>query len=84
MVFLHPLAATTEFKRKDGSFLCVGDRVESDGYFATVKYIGTVPPTKGLLMVETAHCVLNLKLSSRTVCSSIYNSLFSVLALTDI
>ena len=26
----------------------IGSRVESDGNLATVRYIGTVPPTKGL------------------------------------
>ena len=34
-------------QRNDGSVLCIGDRVESDGFMATVRYIGAVTPTKG-------------------------------------
>lgn len=34
--------------RDDGSSVEVGDRLECEGYRATLKYIGPVPPTKGL------------------------------------
>lgn len=32
----------------DGSTVQIGDRLECEGHFATVRYIGLVPPTKGL------------------------------------
>lgn len=38
-----------ELLRQDGSKLKIGDRVESDGHIATVKFIGHVPPTEGTL-----------------------------------
>lgn len=34
--------------RCDGSSLQVGDRIVCDENFGTVKYIGLVPPTKGI------------------------------------
>lgn len=37
----------TDLVRPDGSILEVGDRIRCDVNFGTVKYIGTVPPTKG-------------------------------------
>lgn len=33
--------------REDGSKVEVGARLECEGYRATLKYIGPVPPTKG-------------------------------------
>ncbi|KAH9498249.1 hypothetical protein Btru_009458 [Bulinus truncatus] len=38
----------TDLRGSDGSVLQVGDRVECDGHCAFIRYIGEVPPTKGL------------------------------------
>ncbi|KAK6183626.1 hypothetical protein SNE40_011064 [Patella caerulea] len=41
--------AFAELRRKDGSLVVVGDRIVTDDeHYATIKYIGEVPPTKGL------------------------------------
>ena len=36
-----------EVQRENGTPVEVGDRLVCDGYMATVKFIGQVPPTKG-------------------------------------
>ena len=46
------ISGVMEVKRSDGSVLCVGDRVESDGFTATVKYIGAVTRTKGTCKIQ--------------------------------
>ncbi|XP_046578661.1 tubulin-specific chaperone E-like [Haliotis rubra] len=40
--------ADADLQRRDGTRICVGNRILSDGSFGTVKYIGQVPPTKGI------------------------------------
>lgn len=40
-----------EVKREDGSKVQIGDRLECDGFRATLMYIGLVPPTKGTLFL---------------------------------
>ena len=32
---------------ESGSAFTLGDRIECDGYYGTVRFIGQVPPTKG-------------------------------------
>ncbi|ESO94310.1 hypothetical protein LOTGIDRAFT_189635 [Lottia gigantea] len=39
--------ASSEIRRDDGSLVVVGDRIVSEDHYATIKYIGEVPPTKG-------------------------------------
>ena len=53
LIYFSDLSKWSEdLRREDGSAISVGDRVDSDGYFATVKYIGFVPPTKGSLLTN--------------------------------
>lgn len=36
-----------DFRRNDGSEVQVHDRVVSEGHYGTVRFIGTLPDTKG-------------------------------------
>ncbi|XP_071079244.1 tubulin-specific chaperone E-like [Haliotis cracherodii] len=40
--------ADADLLRRDGTRICVGNRILGDGSFGTVKYIGQVAPTKGI------------------------------------
>ncbi|KAL3873874.1 hypothetical protein ACJMK2_036957 [Sinanodonta woodiana] len=42
------IMAEQELLRDDGTEIQIGDRIESDGYFGTVLYIGSIAGTKGV------------------------------------
>ncbi len=46
--------------RTDETSIVVGSRIESDGYYATVKFVGDVPETKGKHFKDLALISINL------------------------